>query len=65
MTVKAVYKVIYNFDGVRYEKYCTGYDFDVSVIGCLTLYFSNSNGRIVLPAYKIEDFKAECVWSIR
>lgn len=62
--MKTVYKVEYLFDGVKYVKFCTGYDFDVSVIGCLTLYFHNSSGRIVLPAYKIEDFKASCVWKM-
>ena len=26
--MKTVYKVEYLFDGVKYVKYCTGYDFD-------------------------------------
>ncbi len=62
--MKSVYKVTYQYMGVNYEKICTGYDFDVSVIWCLTMYFHNSAGRIVLPAHKVKNFKATCIWKM-
>ena len=48
-----VYKLTYQYEGVNYEKICTGYDFDTSVQGCLSMYFGNSSGRIIITAYKI------------
>ncbi len=60
-----VYKLNYQYEGVNYEKICTGYDFDTSVQGHLTMYFSNSQGRIIIPAYKLKNFKATCIWRIR
>ena len=58
------YRLEYLYEGVRYVKECDGYDFDVSVIGCLTIYFNKNSGRIIMPAYKISEFKAECIWRI-
>lgn len=57
-----VYKLNYQYEGVNYEKICTGYDFDTSVQGCLTIYFGITPGRIVIPAYKVKNFKATCIW---
>ena len=62
MKERAIYNIKYQYEGVNYEKNCTGYDFDVSVRGCLTMYFGSNNGRIIIPAYKISDFVVTCLW---
>lgn len=64
MAGKNVYSVRYIFDGVRYKKLCSAYDFGVSVPRCLTLYFNSNGGRMVMNADKIEEFEAVCVWRL-
>lgn len=64
MKSKYVYRVRYTFNGVNYEKNCSGFDFGISVPNCLTLYFNGSAGRIVMNADKIENFDARCIWKM-
>lgn len=60
----SVYEVSYQFNGVNYTKKCTAYDIDTSVSGCLTMYFGDNNGRIIVPMDRINNFHAECIWRI-
>ena len=64
MKAKYPYDITYIYEGVRYTKQCSGYDIDVSAHGCLTMYFNNGTGRIIIPMNKVENLAVTCVWKM-